>query len=359
MDTVTRSEENQLNSIEELPLARYIKYLEVFVTGLKNQLRTMTEFDSLHKSWQDDYSFMSYILEDEPEFEDNSKIGTSGFFQYTSEATRELITRIETIIQRRKKELQVVTKRSVNKEIENIKYYMKYDAEWEYRNSFYSDDIDDWETPDFLTSKVTDEVFCTLEGYARLSRLPIEAIFKRVYVLGGCKRFNMQEIDLGDEEVNIIPLTEVAKWLVDDNPRVAKLLIGGDGVILPATFVSQIRNQKTLDTKSQDTRSQVKLIPKTRSIPVQSQPISSNKNTEGTIYLIGNRENNTLKIGFSKDSVRTRLAAFQVSCAHRLEILKTKKGTLNDERELLKRFKKFNIRREWFTWDDSIIAAFD
>lgn len=235
----------------------------------------------------------------------------------------------------------------------------EWDAEWEHMNSFYSDSTDDCETPDFLTSKVTDEVFCTLEGYARLSRLPIEAIFKRVYILGGCKRFNMQEIDLGDEEVNIIPLTEVAKWLVDDNPRVAKLLIGGDGVILPATFVSQIRNQKTLDTKPQDTKSQVKPIPRTKSIPVRSQPISNNKSTEGIIYLIGNRENNTLKIGFSQNSVRTRLAAFQVSCAHRLEILKTKKGTLIDERELLERFKELKIRREWFLWDDSIIAAFD
>lgn len=229
----------------------------------------------------------------------------------------------------------------------------EWDAKWEHMMSFYSDGIEEWETPDFLTSKVTGEVFCTLEGYARLSRLPIEAVFKRVYVIGGRKRFNMQEIDLGDEEVNIIPLTEVAKWIVDDNPCVARLLIGDDYIILPANFVSQLRNQKALDTESQ-----AKSIPPTKSIPVKSNPVSDNKSVEGTVYLIGNRENNTLKIGFSNGNVRTRLAAFQVSCAHRLEILKTKKGTLKQEKELLERFKKFNIRNEWFAWDDSIIENF-
>lgn len=233
----------------------------------------------------------------------------------------------------------------------------EWDAEWKHINSFYSDSTNDCETPDFVTSKVTGEVFCTLEGYARLSRLPSEIVFKRVYILGGRKRFNMQEILIEvydcDDEVNIIPLTEVAKWIVGDNLSVAKLLIGSDGVILPANFISQIRNQKALDIKPQ-----AKLIPQTKLISVRSQPISDNKSVEGTVYLIGNRENNTLKIGFSNGNVRTRLAAFQVSCAHRLEILKTKKGTLKQEKELLERFKKFKIRNEWFTWDDSIIENF-
>lgn len=235
----------------------------------------------------------------------------------------------------------------------------EWDAKWEHMRSFYSDGIEEWETPDFLTSKITGEVFCTLEGYARLSRLPIEAVFKRVYVIGGRKRFNMQEIDLGDEEVNIIPLTEVAKWIVDDNPRVARLLIGDDDIILPTNFVSQLRNQKALDTEPQaKSILRAKSIPLTKSIPVKSKPVSDNKSVEGIIYLIGNRENNTLKIGFSKSSVRTRLAAFQVSCAHRLEILKTKKGTQQQEKELLERFKEFNISREWFNWNDSIIENF-
>lgn len=253
------------------------------------------------------------------------------------------------------------------KTVEVVEYQagddLEWDAEWEHISSFYSDSTDDCETPDFVTSKVTGEVFCTLEGYARLSRLPVQTIFKRTYVINGCKRFNMQEILIQvydcDDEVNIIPLTEVAKWIVDDNPQVAKLLMGDDNVILPANFISQIRNQKTLDTKPQS-----KLIPKARSIPpiksipVKSKPVSSNKSVEGNIYLIGNRENNTLKIGFSENSVRTRLAAFQVSCAHRLEILKTKKGTKQQEKELLERFKEFKISREWFIWNDLIIENF-
>lgn len=137
------------------------------------------------------------------------------------------------------------------------------------------------------------------------------------------------------------------------------------GIILEAEFAVQrlgrrlqdeveYRNQKALDTKPQ-----VKSIPPIKSIPVRSQPVSNNKSGEGTIYLIGNCENNTLKIGFSENSVRTRLAAFQVSCAHRLEILKTKKGTRQQEKELLERFKEFKIRNEWFTWNDSIIKGFD
>lgn len=232
------------------------------------------------------------------------------------------------------------TKNSTNRDAE-------WNAKWEHMMFFYGDKIEEWETPDFLTNKVTDEVFCTLEGYARLSRLPIETIFKRAFVRNGFKKFNMQEIDLGDEEVNIIPLTEVAKWLVDDSPRIAKWLIRSDGVILPADFITQIRNQKERDTK-----------PRAKLISSQSQPVSVSEKIDGIVYLIGNRENNTLKIGFTKNDVRTRLAAFQVSCAHRLEIIKTKKGSLQDEKELLKRFKEFNIRREWFNWDDFIIENF-
>ena len=93
-------------------------------------------------------------------------------------------------------------------------------------------------------------------------------------------------------------------------------------------------------------------------LQIKSQPVFNSKTIEGTVYLIGNRENNTLKIGFTNNDARTRLAAFQASCAHRLEIIKTKKGSLQDEKELLKRFKEFNIRREWFNWDDFIIENF-
>lgn len=237
------------------------------------------------------------------------------------------------------------------KAVEIVKYQTgddpEWDAEWKRMNSFYSDDIEDWETPHFLTNKVTDEVFCTLEGYARLSRLPIETIFKRVWVRNSFKEFNMQEIDFGDKRVKIVPLTEVAKWLVNDNPGMVEWLIGSDGVILPTDFITQIRSQRKRDTK-----------PQAKSTSVQSQPASISKRVEGIVYLIGNRENNTLKIGFTSNDVRMRLATFQVSCAHQLEILKTKKGNLQDERELLERFKEFNIRREWFTWNNSIIENF-
>lgn len=109
------------------------------------------------------------------------------------------------------------------------------------------------------------------------------------------------------------------------------------------SYRSSPHEAKAINTKSQ----------------VKSQSVLGGKNVEGTIYLIGNRENNTLKIGFSENSVQARLAAFQVSCAHRLEIIKTKKGDLQDERELLEKFKEFNIRREWFRWDNSIIDGFD
>lgn len=361
MSTVTRLDRNQVLLTDEISLTRYTKLLKVYLRGLEIVEEVLVEVQLL-KGTGKESEHMDFL--EEREFKNHSfflgseySIGTlpSSFFLFTSEAAKTVTNEIKISLEKRQEQLQVAIQKRESKEVKDVIHCVECDTEWdakfnvnrEHMMSFYGDDIEDWETPDFLTNKVTDEVFCTLEGYARLSRLPFEIIFERTHVINGCNHFNMQLIDLDDKEVNIIPLTEVAKWLVNDKPGMAEWLIGSDGVILPADFITQTRNQRKRDTK-----------PQAKSISVQPQLDSISKKVEGTVYLIGNRENNTLKIGFTTNDVRTRLAAFQVSCAHQLEVLKTKKGNLQDEGELLERFKKFKIRGEWFTWNDSIIENF-
>ena len=77
----------------------------------------------------------------------------------------------------------------------------------------------------------------------------------------------------------------------------------------------------------------------------------------GTVYLIGSRQANLLKIGYTKN-LEQRLANLQSKSVHRLEIIKTKLGTLEDEKDALKKAYRFKLRGEWFNWDDSIVEDF-
>jgi len=82
------------------------------------------------------------------------------------------------------------------------------------------------------------------------------------------------------------------------------------------------------------------------------------KTPEKMVYLIGNRRDNLIKIGISQD-VRQRLRALQTTHKTPLEILATKQGSFDTEKELHRKFSQFRRHGEWFTWDDSIIANFD
>lgn len=89
----------------------------------------------------------------------------------------------------------------------------------------------------------------------------------------------------------------------------------------------------------------------------EKSPDIINTSNKGLIYLVGDKKFKVLKIGYTTN-IKQRLKALQNNCPHKLEILKIKEGSLQQERELLEQFKDFKIRGEWFTWDNSIIAAF-
>lgn len=69
--------------------------------------------------------------------------------------------------------------------------------------------------------------------------------------------------------------------------------------------------------------------------------------TDDNVYLIGNLEEKVVKIGKS-DCIRLRLNQIQTYCHFELSVLKTTTGLLEKEEDLHKRFKKYNIRGEWF-----------
>lgn len=68
---------------------------------------------------------------------------------------------------------------------------------------------------------------------------------------------------------------------------------------------------------------------------------------DDSVYLIGNLEEKVVKIGKS-DCIRLRLNQIQTYCHFELSILKTTTGLLEKEAELHERFRKYNIRGEWF-----------
>jgi len=83
----------------------------------------------------------------------------------------------------------------------------------------------------------------------------------------------------------------------------------------------------------------------------------SQKQKKGKVYLIGNRQANILKIGYSTD-LKQRLATLQTSSPFELTILASLTGTMETEQSMLKNFKSLRLKGEWFKWDESILKAF-
>ena len=81
------------------------------------------------------------------------------------------------------------------------------------------------------------------------------------------------------------------------------------------------------------------------------------KDPNGVVYLIECKQNNALKIGFTKN-IDSRLKGLQGSNPSELKVLYTLNGTIELEKELLVRFKTLQIRGEWFKWDKSIVSTF-
>ena len=84
---------------------------------------------------------------------------------------------------------------------------------------------------------------------------------------------------------------------------------------------------------------------------------ATKRKPQGFVYLIGNKDVGILKIGYTTD-VTQRLKALQTSCAFELKIIKTKKGTFDDERRLHDHHKQYRLKGEWFKWSDYIVDRF-
>lgn len=98
-------------------------------------------------------------------------------------------------------------------------------------------------------------------------------------------------------------------------------------------------------------------IHKPKILEPQSGHIKNNV-VENDLYLIKNKNNNTLKIGQSKN-VKKRLRQLQSNTSDELEILFSLPHMGYCEESLLNKFKFLNIRGEWFKNDGSIIKYFE
>ena len=75
---------------------------------------------------------------------------------------------------------------------------------------------------------------------------------------------------------------------------------------------------------------------------------------KGYIYLIYDKNNNSLKIGFSK-SPKSRLKYLQ---SNKLFLIDYFKGNTKDEKILHKKFKSLRLASEWFEYHTNIIKEF-
>lgn len=71
------------------------------------------------------------------------------------------------------------------------------------------------------------------------------------------------------------------------------------------------------------------------------------------IYFILSSEINAVKIGFTTN-VEQRLSVLQTGSPHELKLVKVISGSPRKEKQLHKKFAEYNIRGEWFHWNDVI-----
>jgi hypothetical protein len=72
------------------------------------------------------------------------------------------------------------------------------------------------------------------------------------------------------------------------------------------------------------------------------------------VYFIATDDLMYVKIGHCNTDVQERLAALQIGCPIKLELYATMKGSIEEEQEVQKKFKHFNIRGEWFIFVNEI-----
>ena len=67
------------------------------------------------------------------------------------------------------------------------------------------------------------------------------------------------------------------------------------------------------------------------------------------VYFIENTENNSIKIGYTAKSVKSRLSQLQTGSSARLEVIKVINGDLSLETALHRKFSEYRLNGEWFS----------
>ena len=73
------------------------------------------------------------------------------------------------------------------------------------------------------------------------------------------------------------------------------------------------------------------------------------ENADDYVYVIGNTSHNICKIGYSKYPLK-RLSEIQTGCPYYLKIILIVKGSMKTERSLHKKYNKYRLSGEWFSF---------
>ena len=93
-------------------------------------------------------------------------------------------------------------------------------------------------------------------------------------------------------------------------------------------------------------------------IPFAWQRILESKNDQVKfVYLIGCKDNGTMKIGISS-SPEKRIKKLQTSVAFALELIAKIQGTISLEQQLHREFSHLQLVGEWFKWSEDILQKF-
>jgi len=78
----------------------------------------------------------------------------------------------------------------------------------------------------------------------------------------------------------------------------------------------------------------------------------------GYVYVIGNTHAEVCKIGFSK-TPNKRLKGIQTGCPYPIKILYLFVGSINLEKQLHKKYSKYRLNGEWFSYTGELRAALE
>ncbi len=76
--------------------------------------------------------------------------------------------------------------------------------------------------------------------------------------------------------------------------------------------------------------------------------------TVGYIYFILAERYDAVKIGFTRGAIADRLKHYKSATPYDYDLLKLIRGTMWEEKQLHKRFAKYQIRHEWFDYSDEL-----